>query len=182
MELTPAEAAKLLKKYKTKYTVLFKLEERSCCFCAALGEDPETARTEYDYEKTKKELEDLELKIRRLNCALNIFNNTHKVPGFDMTVDEMLVYIPQLTYRKEKLAKMSVQPPKSRHKYDEIKLIGRGGRTHTRRIEIKKVEYTYANYDIEAVRADYEKAADELARAQTALDELDSTATFEIEL
>ena len=40
---------------------------------------------------------------------------------------------------------------------------------------------TYANYDIAAVEADYEKAADELSRAQLALDAVNQRETFELE-
>ena len=39
----------------------------------------------------------------------------------------------------------------------------------------------YANYDIAAVEADYEKAADELSRAQLALDAVNQRETFEFE-
>mgnify|MGYP000755189921 FL=1 len=39
----------------------------------------------------------------------------------------------------------------------------------------------YANYDIAAVEADYEKAADELSRAQLALDAVNQRETFEWE-
>ena len=42
------------------------------------------------------------------------------------------------------------------------------------------VEYNYSNYDIEQAEADYEKAADELARAQTALDTVNTTVEFEV--
>ena len=43
------------------------------------------------------------------------------------------------------------------------------------------IDYTYANYDIAAVEADYEKAADELSRAQLALDAVNQRETFEFE-
>ena len=43
------------------------------------------------------------------------------------------------------------------------------------------IDYTYANYDIAAVEADYEKAADELSRAQLALDAANQRETFEWE-
>ena len=42
------------------------------------------------------------------------------------------------------------------------------------------IDYRYANYDVEAVRAAAEAAADELARAQTALDRVNNTDTFEV--
>lgn len=42
------------------------------------------------------------------------------------------------------------------------------------------IDYSYANYDIAAVEADYEQAADELARAQMALDAANQQDTFEL--
>ena len=43
------------------------------------------------------------------------------------------------------------------------------------------IDYTYANSDIAAAEADYEKSADELSRAQLALDAVNQRETFELE-
>lgn len=42
------------------------------------------------------------------------------------------------------------------------------------------VEYEYSNYDIQKVAADYSSVADELARAQNALDQVSATVTLEV--
>ena len=171
MIITSAQAAKLLKKYNEDYEAILEREKQTSVFLAALGEDPETVRPEYCYNKTKEELEAVESKVRKIKHALNVFNTTHKVPGFDMTVDEMLVFIPQLTKRKEKLAAMRANLPKSRVKtaFDRF-----GGSSI--------IDYLYTNYDMKTVKADYEETSDILSQAQTALDKLNSTETFEIEL
>jgi len=96
----------------------------------------------------------LDTKIRAVKHAINRFNVEHEVPGFGMTIDQMLVYIPQLTRRKQKLLEMQDRLPKQREP-------GYGANI---------IDYSYANYDIGAARADYAKVSDELARAQTALD------------
>ena len=44
------------------------------------------------------------------------------------------------------------------------------------------IEYTYANYDVEKAKAAADAAAEELARAQTALDKVNNTETMEIDL
>ena len=85
-----------------------------------------------------------------------------------MTIDELLVYIPQLTKRKSKLLEMKSRLPKERVEEQ-----------YGRQSNI--IDYTYANYDIAAVEADYEKAADELSRAQLALDAANQRETFEWE-
>ena len=44
------------------------------------------------------------------------------------------------------------------------------------------IDYSYANYDIQTVEAEYAKTADTLAKAQLALDTLNGTETMEIDI
>ena len=44
------------------------------------------------------------------------------------------------------------------------------------------IDYTYTNYDLAAVEADYEKAVDELSRAQLALDAVNQREIIPVEL
>lgn len=107
----------------------------------------------------------MDQKIRRVKHAINLFNTTHTVPGFDLTIDEMLVLIPQLTKRKNKLAEMKERLPKTREQtYGKSNI----------------VDYRYINYDSDAAASEYEKAAEQLSRAQTALDTVNNTGTLEI--
>lgn len=112
MNYTSAQANKLLKKLNDEYTALLDKETRSRDFRAAMGEDVESVRPVYDYAETQIRLAELEAKIRKLKHAINIFNATQTVDGFDMTIDELLVYIPQLTKRKSKLLEMKSRLPK----------------------------------------------------------------------
>ena len=167
MNYTSAQANKLLKKLNDEYTALLDKETRSRDFRAAMGEDVESVRPVYDYAETQIRLAELEAKIRKLKHAINIFNATQTVDSFDMTIDELLVYIPQLTKRKSKLLEMKSRLPKERVEEQ-----------YGRQSSI--IDYTYANYDIAAVEADYEKAANELSRAQLALDAVNQRETFEL--
>ena len=166
MLYTSAEAAKLLRKLNEEKEALEALEARSSVFHAAVGEDVESVRPEYDYAAVQRDIAALEAKIRAVKHAINRFNVAHQVPGFDMTIDQMLVYIPQLTRRKQKLLAMQGRLPRQREP-------GYGANI---------IDYSYANYDIEAAREDYAKASDELAQAQTALDAANSQERMEIEL
>ena len=166
MKYTSAKANKLLKKLNDEYAALLDKETRSRDFRAAMGEDVASVRPVYDYAETQARLAALEEKILRLKHAINCFNTTHFVDGFDMTIDEMLVYIPQLTRRKNKLLEMKSRLPKERVEEQ----YGRPSNI---------IDYRYANYDIAAVEADYEKTADELSRAQLALDAVNGRETFE---
>ena len=169
MTMTSAQAAKAVRKLNEEYNALLQKEKLSSTFLAASGEDADSLRPAYDYAGTQKRLFEVEKKIRTLKHALNVFNSTHAVPGFDMTVDEMLIYIPQLTARVNKLSEMKARLPKMRveERYGKVSNI---------------IDYTYVNYDIDEASADYDKAADELARAQLALDTLNTSLTFEVHL
>lgn len=166
MKYTSAEANKLLRKLNDEYSAILDKEKRSRDFRAAMGEDVESVRPTYDYDGTQRYLAEMERTIRALKHAINLFNVTHQVDGFDMTIDEMLVYIPQLTKRKSKLLEMKSKLPKERVEEQ-----------YGRQSNI--IDYTYTNYDLAAVEADYERTADELSRAQLALDSINQRETFE---
>lgn len=168
MKYTSSEANKLLRRLNEERSALLEKEEQSSTFLAAMGEDPESVRPEYDYQDTQKALEELDRKIRIVKHAINEFNLRCEVPGFCMTIDQMLIYIPQLTARKQKLAQMKGRLPKQRD------VRANYGRT------VNIIDYSYANYEIKAAEKDYEAVADELSRAQTALDVLNNTETMEI--
>ena len=168
MKYSSAEAAKLLRKLNEEVENLEDQEVKRREFNAALGEDVETVRPAYDYVVIGRKLKELQAKIRTVKHALNCFNSTTEVPGFDMTIDQLLVYIPQLSRRKQKLAMMSSCLPKER-----AKVSGLGSQI---------IDYRYANYDIEAAKADYQRVSDELAKAQTALDLVNTTMTMEIKI
>ena len=165
MKYTSAQANKLLKTLKdARESILFR-EGNNDRFVAATVEDLESARPDYDYAAVQARLEVLEGQIRMVKHAINQFNLTHTVEGFDMTVDQMLVYIPQLSERCSKLDTMADMPRKKRY----------NSRSNL-------IEYEYTNYDPEQVRADYQAAKDLLNQAQLALDALNQSETMEIAL
>lgn len=167
MKYTSAEAAKILRQLNEDYSSVLNMEAESCSFIAAVSEDIETVRPEYDFMGTQQKLAELEEKIRRVKHALNVFNTTRIIPEFNMTVDEMLVYIPQLTRKKAKLAGMKDRLPKVRQNSN---------------FRTNIIDYSYANYDIKAAEAEYIKISDTLSKAQLALDTLNSTETMEIDI
>ena len=169
MKMTSAQAAKELRKLNDQHDALLAMENKSRTFVISIQEDPESVRPDYDYAKRQEELSELEEKIRQFKHAINVFHLSTEVPGFDMTIDQMLVYIPQLTARKKKLDYMRKKLPKERVE------AGYGRNSNI-------VEYDYANYDIALAQADYDKTVDELSTAQNALDQVNTTVEFEVEV
>lgn len=167
MKYTSAEANKLLRSLNEEYESIIAKEKQSKDFLAALGEDPETVRPKYDYRETQNNLNALEEKIRKLKHAINVFNTTHIIPEFEITIDELLVLIPQLSKQKAKLTEMKDKLPKAREK-------SYGNYNHI-------IDYRYTNYRAEAVTRDYETVSKKLADAQTALDKINNSISFDFE-
>lgn len=167
MKYTSAEANKLLRKLNDEKTSVIYREENGKEFLAAVGEDIESVRPKYDFTETQNAIAGIETKIRKLKHAINVFNSTTIIPEFDMTIDEMLVYIPQLTAAKNKLAIMKDKLPKVREQT---------------RVNSSILDYRYLNYDVETVTAEYEKVTDTLAKAQNALDSVNMNQTLEVDL
>lgn len=167
MKMTSAEANKLLRKLHDDHGALESMEMESRTFVAATSEKIEDARPEYDYTAVQEKLAELEDKARRLKHAINVFNISQTIDDSGMTIDQALVYIPQLSERKRKLAIMRAAQKKKRNESMKSSNL---------------IEYTYANYDIEQAEADYQSTSDELARVQNALDLINSTVQFEIDI
>lgn len=167
MQYTSSEANKLLRKLKEEKDAVLLREKQCATFQAALGEDVESVRPEYNYAAVQEELKELDRKIRVVKHAINCFNISHMVPELEMTVDEVLVYIPQLTLKRQKLFQMKSRLPKQR----EHAMF-----SHNTPI----IDYMYANYDIQTVQEEFERVTEELTQAQTALDVLNNTQKMEI--
>ena len=169
MKITSVQAAKMLRQLNDELRTLQVREQNSRSFIAALQEDPESVRPEYDYAEMQKAQAEIEIKIRKLKHAVNVFNTTTVIPEFGITIDEMLVYLPQLNAQCSKLSSMKDALPKVREKSN----FGQSSNI---------IDYRYANYDIEQVNKDYTEVSAQLAKAQTALDLINNTTEMEIDI
>ena len=167
--VTSAEVSKMLKKIQEEKSIVLAKERQSSVFNASLGEDVESVRPEYNYEETQKSLEFFDRKIRILKHAINCFNASQTVGDTGLTIDQVLVYIPQLTEMRARLYDMQNRLPKQRTSVGGI-----GSNT--------VIDYRYANYSVEQAKEDYTRVSDELRKIQTALDVVNTTVTMEFEL
>ena len=167
MFVTSAQANKLLRKLSEEHRHLLAREQAVRTFVAATVENLEDARPPYDYRETQARLEALEAQIRAVKHAINRFNLSQTLPETELTIDQALVYLPQLSARREKLARMRAVSPKER-------------RESVRATNL--IEYTYANYNPAEAEADFVTVSDELSRLQNALDLVNSTVSFELAL
>ncbi len=169
MKYTSAEANKLIKKIEERISRLEIAENKGSTFNAAAGEDAEALRPEYDFAKTQAQLEELEAMMRKVKHAINCFNTTHTLPGFDdITVDQALVLIPQLRARKMTLGTMVSRLPRER--------VEVGIRSSN------IIDYVITNYDMAEVERKYNEIGDRLSSLQVALDTLNTTETMEIDV
>lgn len=168
MRVTSAQAAKLLRQLNDELRALQLKEANSSSFVAAIQEDVESVRPAYNFKEMRDAQAEVECKIRKVKHAINVFNTTTIIPDFNITIDEMLVYLPQLNRQCEVLSKMRDAMPKVRVSsgYSSGNII----------------DYKYANYDIEEVGRYYAELSDTLAKAQTMLDLVNSTVEFEIDI
>lgn len=167
--LTSSEANKLLKKTMEEKIILVTQEEQACKFNASLNEEIDSVRPDYNYDEVRLQIIKYDYKIRAIKHAINVFNTTTLVGDTGMTIDEVLVYIPQLTEKKNRLFAMQRRLPKQR-----TNVFGIGNNS--------VIDYTYANYDVDIAKKDYIAVSDELRDIQTALDLVNSTITFEMDI
>ena len=164
-KVSPQTVAKKINALKEELKDLERYENQSCTFSFTVGEDLKDIRPSYDYKETQKRYMELTEEIRKLRHTMNVFNTSTIVPGFNMTVDQMLCYLPQLRERKQTLKKMKDKPI--------------SGRSSS--ILEGVVKYDYCNYSVQKATEDYKKIADEYAKAHTALDLINVTGEIEVD-
>lgn len=170
MKMTSAYANKVLRKLDDDKNYWRNKEQEGAFYVAALDEEP--VIPEYNYSEVMAIIEEIDEKIVKIKHAVNLanLNNCLTIGDKTMTVDQILVRMTQLNRRKITLDNMRKQQPKVR--------IGSVG------YSVRKTapEYRYINYDLETVKADYERIDKEIAEMQIALDKYNQTFEFEVDI
>ena len=170
MKMTSAYANKVLKRLEEDKLYWRNVEEDSYLYTASDDEEP--LIPEYDYSDVASKIEDIDNKICIIKHAINLANVTSQIEVDDeiMSADMILVKMAQLNKRKRVLDDMRKRQPKVRLS------TGYTGRNKN------ATEYRYINYDLEVVKAEYERIDSYIAKMQLQLDKYNQTFEFEVDI
>lgn len=169
-KMTSAYANKMLRRLSEDKEFYRRKEAEGCTYVATIEEEP--VIPEYDYAKTAALIEEIDEKIVKIKHAINLANLTNEIEVGDvrMTADQILIRMAQLNKRKSILDMMRKMEPQSR--------VGTVNYSTRRPVP----EYRYINYDLETVKADYDRIDAQLYQMQLALDKYNQTIEFDVDL
>lgn len=171
-KFTSAYASKVLRKLNEDKIFWTEKERTSYFYTAAADEEP--VIPDYDYASVAATIAEIDEKMCKIKHAINVTNATVEIAVENgkpkMTIDTILVKMAQLNKRKAVLDLMRKQQPKTR--------------IHMSSYSARKAvpEYQYINYDLELIKAEYERIDSEIAAMQIALDKHNQTYEFEVDL
>jgi len=166
MKYTSAAANKLIKILEDKKQYLLQMESNNSTYI--LAQDEKQDIPDYDFNDINKQVDEIDYKIKTLKHALNIFNTTTVLP-LGITIDEALVEMAQLNNKLYRLDSMRKAKNKKRLP---------GSLAGRRDI----AEYEYLNYDPKDVDKVYEENYNRVQQIQLALDKVNQTIEFEVDV
>ncbi len=163
MKMCHSEVIKYIKELENQKTMLLHKEEINSVYVYQTTDS--VIVPEYDYETTRKQLDDLDVRIRRLKHILSVANCTVEVEGFGVTIGEALVMLAQYQNKAQTLERMASR----QQKIQSSSFAG-------------KMEITECNYDVAQVARDYEKLRLVISKLQVAIDRANLINTVEVDL
>lgn len=167
IKLTSDEAQKLISKLRTKESDLNQNMSNLSTYVAAIVENPEELRPDFDFKSAVNEIEDLDKTIMMIQHAKNQFNTVTVLPDLDMTIDEALVRLSHLNKMYTVYHRMSSKQKKERN---------------SSRIGNKDIEYIYTNYEPSDAKEIADKMLDEIHKIQKVLNYVNSTVSFDVDI
>lgn len=168
MEFTSASANKHLRKLQDEKERLLRIEGETSTYVLYEGEEAEPPA--YDYFSTRQLIDDIDGKMLAIRHGLHEFNAKTLLPGSQLSIDEALIYLAQLSQKKSRLSALASNMPKRRLR--ERYFGSNSG----------AVEYEYSNYDVAQAEADYQLVADQIADLQLELDLVNQTEVFSVDM
>jgi len=118
----------------------------------------------YSFLQTREKVGQINAEVRKLKRLLNYSNATTKVPEFEMTLGECLVYLAQLNREMAVVSHMAEKVP-----------------TTTRSTYGGAVEYTVLNYEKGECQTRLNEIHNKIAKLQLAIDRTNLTNIIEVE-
>ena len=163
MKMCHSEVIKYIKELESKKHVLLRQEEKDCRY--SYQQEETKIVPKYSYKATRKAVDELDTKIRKLRHALAVANCTVVVDEFNVTIGEALVMLAQYQNKCELLEDMSErQQITQRSTYSGM------------------MEITCCNYDVATALKDYEQLRLVISRLQVAIDRANLTNYVEVEV
>ncbi len=161
MKVCNSEAMKRIKELEERKKLVVYTEENRSRVSYREGE--QMIPTKYDYAATRKEIREIDERIRKIKHMLAVSNVSARIEEFDVTVGEALVLLAQLNAEYGRLDALSG--------YDK----------RSRRITANGVlEYTECLYDPEAAEQEQKELYARICRLQLAIDRANLTNYIEI--
>ena len=162
---TSASAGKYIRQLEDDKAALLDHEHMTCTY--VLAKDEEGEAPTYSYAETRAKIDEIDAKVLRLRHALHRFNMETKLPDCDMTIDEALILMAQLSNKKNRLNTLRSTLPVERV---SGRFVG------------NLIEYRYANYDVAAAQADFDTVTEQIFALQLKIDLCNQTMTFDVEV
>ncbi|MCR5665597.1 MAG: hypothetical protein K6G01_02090 [Eubacterium sp.] len=173
-KMTSAYANKLLRQLNEDKEYFLSKEDASATYVVAVGEEP--IIPEYDYRETADILAAIDKKVQIIKHAINTANltSTITVGEEELSIDVVLIRLAQLNRRKMTLDYMRKHLPRERYRMGRYESM--------RQSHSNTPEYECINYDLDLVKAEFEKISDEIMQMQIALDRHNQTFEFEVDI
>ncbi len=161
MKVCLTEAIKTVKEFEEQKDLLVRQEDE--CSRTMYREGEEKLTNGYDYDKTRKDIKELDTKIRKIKVKLAKANHEVMVDGFGVSISEALIMLAQLQTEKEQINSIAT--------YKQI----------DRRITANGViEFTECLYDVNKAKADVQQIRQTISQLQMAIDRANLTNYIEI--
>lgn len=161
MKMCNSEAMKVIKELEEKKKKIIYNENARSKVLYKGGE--EKVLNNYDYAQTRKQVEEIDGRIRKIKHALAVSNSKTVLPEFGITIGEALVYVAQLNAEYAQLETLS--------SFNKL----------SRRITANGVlEYTECLYDPDAIILDMEELHSKICKLQVSIDRANLTSIIDV--
>lgn len=161
MKMCNSEAMKVIKELEEKKKKIIYNENARSKVLYKEGE--EKVLNNYDYAQTRKQVEEIDGRIRKIKHALAVSNSKTVLPEFSITIGEALVYVAQLNAEYAQLETLS--------SFNKL----------SRRITTNGVlEYTECLYDPDAIILDMEELHSKICKLQVSIDRANLTSIIDV--